>query len=171
MSERRQDDRRVGVTSRRKFQQGVKNKRRMNIRGFTGRRSTDTVPFYKLPQKIQERRAGKSERREFRDPNYLHTRRQGYTSYRGRRSTDTTDYTNLPIRPQTVTWGAGGYVDEPMLRYFGFSHLPPKLQEVSREFHTLATTIISNVPRNTERTVALRKLLEAKDAAVRAALD
>lgn len=60
-------------------------------------------------------------------------------------------------------------VDEtPILRFFHYQHLPPHLREVSAEFCRLARTIIDTVPRNAERTVALRKLLEAKDAAVRA---
>jgi hypothetical protein len=42
------------------------------------------------------------------------------------------------------------------------------MQEISRPFHLLATSIVENIPRNPERTVALRKLLESKDAAVRA---
>lgn len=52
-------------------------------------------------------------------------------------------------------------------QFFAFSHLPPHLQEVSKPFHELSQTIMT-LPRNPERTVALRKLLEAKDAAVRA---
>lgn len=55
-------------------------------------------------------------------------------------------------------------------KYFGFAHLPPKLQPISMSFASLAVGLIDNLPRNPERTVALRKLLEAKDAAVRAAL-
>jgi hypothetical protein len=47
--------------------------------------------------------------------------------------------------------------------------LPEHLQEVSRPFAGLAAIILT-LPRNPERTVALRKLLEAKDAAVRAKL-
>jgi hypothetical protein len=39
---------------------------------------------------------------------------------------------------------------------------------VSMQFAMLATNIVETLPRNPERTVALRKLLEAKDAAVRA---
>ena len=53
-------------------------------------------------------------------------------------------------------------------QFFTFSHLPPHLQDVSRPFADLASIIIATLPRNPERTVALRKLLEAKDAAVRA---
>lgn len=59
---------------------------------------------------------------------------------------------------------------EPILQFFEFGHLPPKLQDVSAPFATLANSIIIQLPRNPERTVALRKLLESKDAAVRATL-
>lgn len=59
---------------------------------------------------------------------------------------------------------------DPILRYFEYSHLPEHLQAVSQSFAQLALIIITVCPRNPERTVALRKLLEAKDAAVRAAL-
>lgn len=59
---------------------------------------------------------------------------------------------------------------EPILQFFEYRHLPEHLQIVSRPFGLLAGDIVSNLPRNPERTVALRKLLEAKDAAVRARL-
>lgn len=59
-------------------------------------------------------------------------------------------------------------MDEPMLQFFEYAHLPAHLQEVSLHFHGLAHTIVASLPRNPERTVALRKLLEAKDCAVRA---
>lgn len=59
---------------------------------------------------------------------------------------------------------------DPILKFFRFSHLPPQLQVVSKPFHDLALAIVDYVPRNAERTVALRKLLECKDAAVRAGL-
>ena len=59
---------------------------------------------------------------------------------------------------------------EPILQYFTFAHLPPHLAEVSQPFHDLAHRLVDTLPRNPERTVALRKLLEAKDAAVRAAI-
>lgn len=59
---------------------------------------------------------------------------------------------------------------EPILQFFAYSHLPEHLQEVSKPFGDLATKIVESLPRNPERTVALRKLLEAKDAAVRAKL-
>jgi hypothetical protein len=59
---------------------------------------------------------------------------------------------------------------EPILKYFTFEHLPPRLREVSRPFGALSAEVM-RLPRSPERSVALRKLLEAKDAAVRAALE
>ena len=57
---------------------------------------------------------------------------------------------------------------EHIAQFFAYAHLPAHLQAVSKPFGDLATQIIETLPRNPERTVALRKLLEAKDAAVRA---
>ena len=51
---------------------------------------------------------------------------------------------------------------EPLLQFFEYSHLPEKLAEVSQPFGELASRIINTLPQNPERTVALRKLLEAK---------
>jgi hypothetical protein len=59
---------------------------------------------------------------------------------------------------------------EHIIQFFAYAHLPEKLREVSAPFGELAQRIVDTLPRNPERTVALRKLLEAKDAAVRAAL-
>jgi hypothetical protein len=57
-----------------------------------------------------------------------------------------------------------------LLRYFAWEHLPPKLQEVSRPFGELAAAMANRLS-GPELTVGLRKLLEAKDCCVRAALD
>ncbi len=57
-----------------------------------------------------------------------------------------------------------------VLKFFAFRHLPEHLQAVSRDFHELAVKTADRAPDNAETTVALRKLLEAKDAAVRAVL-
>lgn len=59
---------------------------------------------------------------------------------------------------------------EPILKFFVFGHLPHHLKLVSEPFAVLAEQLCANLPRNAERSVALRKLLEGKDAAVRAAL-
>lgn len=69
-----------------------------------------------------------------------------------------------------------------IMQFFAYAHLPPHLQAVSKPFCELAKLIVAEgelpegtpvqfpLPRNPERTVALRKLLESKDAAVRALL-
>jgi len=59
---------------------------------------------------------------------------------------------------------------EHIMQFFAWQHLPADLQIVSQPFGDLAEIIVNDLPRNPERTVALRKLLEAKDAAVRAKL-
>lgn len=66
-------------------------------------------------------------------------------------------------------------MDQPehIMQFFAYDHLPPNLAKVSEPFCQLATAMVATdtgLPRNPERTVALRKLLEAKDAAVRALL-
>lgn len=58
--------------------------------------------------------------------------------------------------------------EERMLKWFAYEHLPENLQGVSKEFHALANVVVKELEAGPERTVCLRKLLEAKDAAVRA---
>ena len=58
--------------------------------------------------------------------------------------------------------------EDRMLKWFAYDHLPPHLQNVSRPFHDLAVNLCEGLLPGPERTVALRKLLESKDAAVRA---
>lgn len=57
-----------------------------------------------------------------------------------------------------------------ILQFFTYQHLPAHLQEVSKPFCELANWIVENLEPNSETSTALRKLLEAKDAAVRAKL-
>jgi ferritin-like protein len=57
-----------------------------------------------------------------------------------------------------------------LMQFFMYSHLPEKLQEISKPFCQLAESLVETLPNNPEKTTALRKLLEAKDCAVRAAL-
>jgi hypothetical protein len=61
-------------------------------------------------------------------------------------------------------------MEEPLLQFFAYEHLPEHLRRVSQPFGELAHRIVEDLPRNPERTVALRKLLESKDCAVRAAV-
>lgn len=79
---------------------------------------------------------------------------------------------------------AENQTEEYLLQFFDYKHLPPHLQLISKPFCDLAHAIVkgdnvpesgtvtigAGLPRNPERTVALRKLLEAKDCAVRAEL-
>lgn len=55
-----------------------------------------------------------------------------------------------------------------LLQFFEYSHLPEKLQVISKPFGELAQKIAETLPVNSETEAALRKLLEAKDCAVRA---
>lgn len=63
-------------------------------------------------------------------------------------------------------------VDEkyPILRFFAFEHLPERLQAISKPVCELARKMAEDLPQSAETTVGLRKLLEAKDAFVRAQL-
>lgn len=58
----------------------------------------------------------------------------------------------------------------PILKYFEFTHLPLKLQEISEPVCRLAQAMDTVLPDGPEKSAGLRKLLEAKDAFVRAAL-
>ena len=57
------------------------------------------------------------------------------------------------------------------IKYFAYAHLPPKLQTVSKPIGDLAQTLEALLPDGPEKSAAMRKLLEAKDCFVRAALD
>ena len=57
-----------------------------------------------------------------------------------------------------------------LLQYFAYDHLKPELQKFSKPFGVLAAQIEAHLPDGPEKTVCLRKLLEAKDCAVRAGL-
>lgn len=59
----------------------------------------------------------------------------------------------------------------PIIRYFAYEHLPPKLQIVSKPFALLANEMDAKLPHGPEKSAGLRKLLEAKDCMVRASLD
>ncbi len=57
-----------------------------------------------------------------------------------------------------------------MLKWFRYDHLPLPLRAASSPFGVLAEFVCASTEPGPERTVCLRKLLEAKDAAVRASL-
>ena len=59
----------------------------------------------------------------------------------------------------------------PILHFFEFSHLPAHLQEISAPFRELARKMAERPTKHpAEAAAGLRKLLEAKDCAVRAGL-
>lgn len=59
--------------------------------------------------------------------------------------------------------------EERMLQWFTFTHdtTPAHMHEMARHYLVLADFIVTNMESGPERTVALRKLLESKDSAVR----
>jgi hypothetical protein len=73
-------------------------------------------------------------------------------------------FTPLAAEPKTKIGS------EKMLKWFAFDHLPDHLKIVSQPFFVVAHRLCELCEPGPERTVALRKLLEAKDAAVRAKL-
>lgn len=58
----------------------------------------------------------------------------------------------------------------PILEFFAYEHLPPHLQKVSKPIGDLARQMAADLPPSAEVSAGLRKLLEAKDCLVRAAL-
>jgi len=72
-----------------------------------------------------------------------------------------TDTTEVPAAPPP----------EPLLKFFRFAHLPFFLQKASEPYCVLAHQLVQMLPGSAERTVALRKLIESKDCAVRALLE
>lgn len=71
------------------------------------------------------------------------------------------------IHPASTEFSKEALAADPILYFFHYAHLPAALQSASAPFCGLASHIVATLPQNAERSVALRKLLEAKDAAVR----
>lgn len=61
-------------------------------------------------------------------------------------------------------------MSHPYLKFFGYQHLPEKLQTVSKPFHDLAKQLDESCSSCEQLDRAMIKLLEAKDCAVRAYL-
>lgn len=59
---------------------------------------------------------------------------------------------------------------ESIMQFFAYDHLPGNLQGISKACAILASDMIQMCPENAELTAGLRKLLEAKDCFVRAAV-
>lgn len=59
----------------------------------------------------------------------------------------------------------------PTLAFFEYDHLPDHLARISAPFRRLAWQLAGDLNHCAETSTALRKLLEAKDCAVRAGLE
>lgn len=57
-----------------------------------------------------------------------------------------------------------------IMKFFAYEHLPEKLQVVSKPIGDLARQMDAALPDSAEKSAGLRKLLEAKDCLVPAAL-
>jgi hypothetical protein len=56
------------------------------------------------------------------------------------------------------------------MTHFSYAHLRPDLASISASFAEMAHAVLNTLPPNDQRDTCLRKLLEAKDCAVRAYL-
>lgn len=61
-------------------------------------------------------------------------------------------------------------MSNPIVKYFAFEHLPENLKRVSQPVGELAKKMEEELEDCQEKSAGLRKLLEAKDCFVRAAL-
>ena len=82
--------------------------------------------------------------------------------------------TKLPTKEKPVSININtddkGNKQSVILQFFAYDHLPEHLQEVSQEFFFMAQYLDRVILTSAEKSVALRKLLESKDSAVRAAM-
>jgi len=72
--------------------------------------------------------------------------------------------------PQIVGDKVNPNPQPPILEYFRYKHLSPELQAISQQFCDVAEAMVATLPPSAEVSAGLRKLLEAKDCFVRAAL-
>ena len=61
-------------------------------------------------------------------------------------------------------------MNNPIMKYFEYAHLPQHLQLISKPIGEVAEQMDAMLPQCAETSAGLRKLLEAKDCLVRAAL-
>lgn len=61
-------------------------------------------------------------------------------------------------------------MENPIMKFFAYEHLPERLQVVSKPIGDLARQMSETLPESAEKSAGLRKLLEAKDCLVRAAI-
>lgn len=86
------------------------------------------------------------------------------TSTTGRGSLRVYDRKRSPLGPPLNEEKS---VSDYLLKFFKSDHLPQELADVSEWVEVLAVKMNEDLPNNPEKTVGLRKLLEAKDCFVR----
>lgn len=74
-----------------------------------------------------------------------------------------------PSEPAAVEPKAA-HVPNDLMQFFAYEHLPDRLKQVSMNFWNLADVVDQTLPNGAEKTTTLRKLLEAKDCAVRSVI-
>jgi hypothetical protein len=74
------------------------------------------------------------------------------------------------IHPADPMFSDEEIAKNPILRFFHYKHLPPALMQASQPFCELAAKVARTTKPSAETSTCLRKLLEAKDCAVRAIL-
>jgi hypothetical protein len=72
------------------------------------------------------------------------------------------------IHPAPPAFTEAEVLVDPILQFFNYAHLTARLDAICAPFCGLAICLITTLPHSAERSMALRKLLEAKDCAVRA---
>jgi len=97
-------------------------------------------------------------------------RRSDGTNKQGLRDLSAGKPTRTEAPPPPVAPADAPAARDDIMEYFEYGHLPEgPMRATSALFASLASIVHDTLPRCAERSVALRKLLEGKDAAVRAA--
>ncbi len=96
--------------------------------------------------------------------------KQGVRNLNGSKLTGATPRPEPAVPTGALDRMTAALAREDIMEWFSYEHLPPGImRETSAMWAALAESTHANLPRCAERSVALRKLLEGKDAAVRAA--
>lgn len=72
--------------------------------------------------------------------------------------------------PESMAGPLKDVIEVGLLKFFKYDHLPEHLQKISKPFCELAIEMNRTLPTNEESTAMFRKLMEAKDCAVRSIL-
>lgn len=83
------------------------------------------------------------------------------------------EYTQTVVSREGFALGTtrGTRMTSEIIRWFAYEHLDGDKQLISKEFNAIAVKMDEALPAGAEKAVVLRKLLEAKDAAVRSSME